>query len=199
MEISSQENPQSTLKAFETIQMNLAMAGFDRKLAAQSVPLNGKILMCFLLLGPGITFISVHTFNYAETFFEYTQSVYMTTSGIFITMTLIVLILKVQKIFEFINCCNNFINTSKLNFKATQRKYLSSLLITIDFSIEIRGNKINLQQTNQFEEKLSKILFFIMIKLTPAFGILPWFIYVFFVYFTSDLGPEAFKLPFPMW
>lgn len=148
MEISSQENPQSTLKAFETIQMNLAMAGFDRKLAAQSVPLNGKILMCFLLLGLGITFISVHTFNYAETFFEYTQSVYMTTSGIFITMTLIVLILKVQKIFEFINCCNNFINTSKLNFKATQRKYLSSLLITIDFSIEIRGNKINLQ-TNQ--------------------------------------------------
>lgn len=54
-------------------------------------------------------------------------------------------------------------------------------------------------EANQFEEKLCEILFFIINKMTPAIGILPWAIYIYFLYFTTALGPDAFELPQPMW
>lgn len=159
MEISMQDNPQPKLKAFQTIQKSFAIAGFDRNLVTQSVPLNGKILLCFSLLGLGITFICVYTFNNAESFSEYTQSIYMTTAGILVSSTLIVLILKVKNVFEFINHFDSIINTSELDFEIKKlycllewsrvlhcsSKMLFFLLSNINFSFEIFSNEINLR------------------------------------------------------
>lgn len=54
-------------------------------------------------------------------------------------------------------------------------------------------------ETNQFEEKLSKMLTFGMGKMTPVCIFVPWTIHIYFVYFTTDSGPDAFALPCPMW
>lgn len=38
-----------------------------------------------------------------------------------------------------------------------------------------------------------------MVKTTPVCIYLPWAIYIFFLYFTTDLGTVAFELPQPIW
>lgn len=54
-------------------------------------------------------------------------------------------------------------------------------------------------RTNRLIEKLSEITVLVIVKVTPISGYLPWFVYTFFVYFTTDLGNAAFDLPFPIW
>lgn len=56
-----------------------AMIGISPKLVIQSYPLNGKILMGFLILSSFCISICMHIFNYAETFSEYTQSIFCVT------------------------------------------------------------------------------------------------------------------------
>lgn len=114
MEYSNQAIPQRKLKAFKTIQKYFALIGINQKLATQSYPLlNGRILMGFLLLSMGIICVSAQIFTDAETFFEYTQSVYMVSDGFLMISALLILSLKVGKLFEIINCCDSMLNMSK--------------------------------------------------------------------------------------
>lgn len=54
-------------------------------------------------------------------------------------------------------------------------------------------------KTNQQAEKLAKILFLVIVKMTFACGAVPWIICTYFIYFTTNLGPEAFVLPAATW
>lgn len=111
MENSAEKKPK--LEAFKTIRKNFFMAGISPKLATQSYPLNGKIVMTFLLLGLAFTFICVFIFNYAETFSEYTQSTYFATAVFLYIFALSVVILKVEKLFKLIDCCDDVLNMSE--------------------------------------------------------------------------------------
>lgn len=116
MENPIHERSQSTLpemKAFNTILKNFAVVGYSPALVTQSYPFNWKIIMGFLLLTSNITFLCVFIFNYAETFFEYTQSIYIASVvGLFIFIFLI-LILKVEKFYEWIDHSDRKLNTSE--------------------------------------------------------------------------------------
>lgn len=115
-ELKKSHREQSKLKAFKTIQKNFAMIGISAKLVTQSYPLNEKIFMGFLLFGSVTVFTSVYILNYAETFFEYTQSVYLACVAIFFTTELLISILKVDTLFEFMERADCMMNTSKWNF-----------------------------------------------------------------------------------
>ena len=52
---------------------------------------------------------------------------------------------------------------------------------------------------NQRIEEFSKIVYFGMIKMSPIGFVVPKFLGYMFIYFTTDLGKEALKLPLPMW
>lgn len=109
------------LKVFETIQKKFAMAGISPKLVGQSYPFNGRILVCFLLFSSAFVFVYVYMFKYAETFSEYTQSVFLGAGAILFILLLLILILKVDKLFEFIDCCDIVFNKSKLQSEAKIR------------------------------------------------------------------------------
>lgn len=121
MENSKQGKSQPKLKAFKTIQKNFAMIGISPKLAAQSYPLNARVSLGLLLGILGMTFICVYTFKDANTFFEYTQSVCQLSIGLLIFSALAILILKVEKLFEFIDRCDSILNAGKWNF--TLKRY----------------------------------------------------------------------------
>lgn len=104
------------LKAFKIVREDFAMIGIDPTLVTQSYPLNKKIFMGFLLFGSATIFTSVYFVNYAETFFEYTQSVYLTCVGILFITELLITILKVDTLFEYMNRCDSIMNMSKWNF-----------------------------------------------------------------------------------
>lgn len=116
MENTNQGNSQSKLPkltAFKTTRKNFDLIGIDTKLVTQSNPLNGKILIGFLLISSCCIFISVHVFNHAETFSEFTQSIYAVSTGILMASTLVIIVLKVDKLFEYIKLCDNTLNTSE--------------------------------------------------------------------------------------
>lgn len=55
------------------------------------------------------------------------------------------------------------------------------------------------ETTNQIVEKCSEIGAFAMIYVVIPCFILPKAIYSFFIYFTTDLGNDAFDLPIAIW
>lgn len=117
MKNSNQENPQQPklpkLKAFETTQKNFAMIGIRRELLTQSYPLNGKVFTVFLWPIMAVNFIYMYARNDIETFVEYTQSMFMASTAILVIFALIILMLKVKKLFEFIDRFDSMINTRK--------------------------------------------------------------------------------------
>lgn len=111
--IRTMEHSQAKLpkiEAFKAVKKSFAMLGFSPKLAAQSHPLNGRILFGVLLLGLLITITIVHIFNYAGTFFEYTQSIYSASAELLVFFALTILILQVQKLYECIDCFDSMLN-----------------------------------------------------------------------------------------
>lgn len=54
-------------------------------------------------------------------------------------------------------------------------------------------------EMNERIEKISKILYFTIIKVTLPALMIPNLVVSFFLYFSTDLENEAFILPFPIW
>lgn len=54
-------------------------------------------------------------------------------------------------------------------------------------------------EANRVAEKCSKIAISLLIVATPIGFIFPKAIFIYFVYYTTDAGRDAFDLPFFMW
>lgn len=72
-------------------------------------------------------------------------------------------------------------------------------LITSFIGLKYPRAKATYQCANQQTEKVCNFLYtFCVCVIVPGF-VSPKAIYSFFVYFSTDLGPNAFELPFPTW
>lgn len=106
------------LKPFKTIRKNFALMGICPKLVTQSYPLNGKIVMGSLLIGSGTISLCTHIFNNAESFSAYTQSIYIASAGGINIALLSILIVKVEELFEFMDRCEEILNSSESNLNS---------------------------------------------------------------------------------
>lgn len=176
--------------------------GITPSLADQSCPLNGIILFGFFILVSVIYCSIVFIVLDAGTFAEYTQAVYTGSLGTLIIFGLLILIIKVKNLFEFIDNTDKLVNTSEKHEEHVPCR--SCLLYTIIFFLVFQALKYSasrsiFNETVQFEHKLSELIFVVMVKHTIRCALLPFLIYTYFVHFTTDSGPEAFELPFPLW
>lgn len=115
-ENTEQEKPKPKLprmQVFQTIQKNFAIAGITPDLVNQAYPLNVKILMGFLSLNSGAYFNLAFTLYYADTFAEYTQSIYVFSLVDLIIFALLIVVLQVDKLFKFVNTCCDIVNSSQ--------------------------------------------------------------------------------------
>lgn len=114
MEKSKREkNPKLKMKPFKTIQENFAIIGISPKLLTQVYPVNWRIFTTLLRLGLGVSFVSMYVIIYANTFIEYTQSVFLGSAGALVFVILLCIIIKAKRLFEFIDCNDATINRSK--------------------------------------------------------------------------------------
>ena len=60
-------------------------------------------------------------------------------------------------------------------------------------------SKALFEKTDRHVEQWSEIGYLLIAKMTPAYWIFPWAIISYFVYFTTNLGNEAFELPVLLW
>lgn len=101
------------IKIFQMPQKYFATAGIGPELATQTYPLNGKILMGFVIIGSAFVCLLVYVFDEAEKFSEYTQSIYLCSLVALINFILLVIISKVADFFHTINDCEDIVNTSE--------------------------------------------------------------------------------------
>lgn len=101
------------LKVFGILVENFAAAGINPNLALQTYPVNGKILMGFLVPCFWICSTVLFTITDAQTFFEFTQAAFASSFAMLVTLTLLIMVLKVQQMFELISGCDELINASK--------------------------------------------------------------------------------------
>lgn len=120
-------DPSPRITVFQLLQKNLAVAGIIRKLSLQQYPFNRRVLIGFSTLFIETICIFKFTFFEAKTFSESTQSIYMGTVTVVIIVVLFIFVIKAKKLFEFIDDCENVVNTSE-----SQR---CQMLTTLHFNI----------------------------------------------------------------
>lgn len=205
MENSEQTKPKPKIrkiKIFELTQKNFASIGIDASLMAQPYPFNDKILFDFLILISSIVCHLMFTFCEAKTFSEYVRSIYMFSLATLTILILVIVILNVTKIFNLIEGAENLANTSKWKIKlhnSVSLFYFIDLYFKLILALKYTELKAIFNKINPLIEKLSEIIFFVMTKFTPVTVSMPSSIYIYFIYFTTDLGTTVFELPTPLW
>lgn len=187
---------------FESLQRNFAYAGIAANLARQSYPFNGAVTFGLLFLGFDIVSLLLFIAYDAEQFDEYTQAVNNLSVLTLITVALLILIVKIKQLFEFIDSGNDLVNISELDTKSIlSHRVCRNYAINV---VNILGLKYSpsssiFRKVIRFEQKLSNIIFFILVKVIPVFVCTPVVISAFLKYFATDLGTDAFELIYPMW
>lgn len=95
---------------FYTIQKNFEILGISANQSLQKCPLNERILLGFVLLAMCLFSFLLYVFNEANSFMEYTQSVYLTGAVVLISFTNVIVVIQMKKLFDFIISVKNLHN-----------------------------------------------------------------------------------------
>lgn len=115
-EISERRKTQPELpkiKIFKTVRKYFAIMGITPVLVDQSYPFNLGIIFGYLLFGSAITSLFIFIIFEAETFWEFSQSIFTCSAMILGICCLLILVFRVRILFKFIASFENVINTSE--------------------------------------------------------------------------------------
>lgn len=183
------------MKLFQSTQKSLAFGGFIKNQPAFNRTQLRMMFLSILFLG----LQCIYLFHVANTPRQYMDSIFMTTVGILVFIAFVSSIFNTTAIFDLI-----------YQFEETISKSECFRLSSIRFDCEIEFAKIVLglkypkskalyEKTNRQVELISKIIQFVVLYVSPPVLVLPNAIICLFMYFTTDLGNDAFNLPFPTW
>lgn len=114
--------PLPKIKILQIVQKNLTFIGIGPDSAMHLQSYIGKILIGLLLIGSGIFDLLIYIFTVAETFAEYTQSIYVCSVFILIALSLVITIFNLNNLYKTINDCECLINTSELKLNVHFKK-----------------------------------------------------------------------------
>lgn len=171
----------------------------------QKNPINRTILLIFVSYTCNIISYCVFMYYEANTFQEYTESFYVTSTDVLVALCFANVVFRVDGFFKFIDACVEIVASSEWNLK----KNLGIILFieSVQLMIKIQnvpgqqcpGSKAIYDEIDQQIEKWSEIIRLAAGKGTPICLILPKSLLSFFLYFATDSGSESFLLPLPMW
>lgn len=151
-----------------------------------------------------------------KTFSEFIQSFYISITTMINTLIFAIIVWKKSRIYKFIDDLEVLIEERKLTaitILVLRKKLNKSLTIcsffnwqrlTITILPNVSGYKNSeskkiYEKINERIEKWTKILYFVWMRGTFPGTMLPNCIISYFLYFATDLGSNAFRLPFPIW
>lgn len=189
------------MKIFQTILKSFGMAGIYQSRNEESYfsSLNWKnvIVLAYLVL----IVISTAMFLVLNTtsFGEYSESIYYTISAINLVLVFTEFVRNTTQIFELITNFQNTIDKRKIRNHKIQKK--SNFYFNIQYGVGLNNPTSNriYDEMNEKVEKQTKLLFFMLFKVTVPISLMPNVIVSIYSYFSSDSGSEAFRLSFPIW
>lgn len=189
----------SNMQIFQFVQKKFAAAGINRALATQAYLLNGIFVNNLLILIATLASSLLHAIYEAESIFDYIQAAYAISMEIVIVVDSLIIILKANTLFDLIEDCERVVNTGEYSNWITYFHRLVFKRQTKFSALKHTATKFIFYETVQLEEKLSKIAFYVVAYFTPIFATMPPLLYCGYLYLTTDLGNDAFKLSSPLW
>lgn len=109
------------MKILLTAIQNFSALGVNLQQANRNHPFNCQSVLAFLVLSLSIISCGMFFFRLANTFIEYTYSIYGFSSMIVATAILLVILLKMRQFFETLDALEKAINKRKKIFTQFQR------------------------------------------------------------------------------
>lgn len=184
------------MEIFRKIQINFGLFG-----VTQSDAFNIKTFLWIPMFGLSIILHILFVVQEANTFIEYTSSIYVISGIVGIVTGFSTIAFRTGIFFQCIKSCENIMSKSEWLIFLPKR-YPTKIISRKKYSLlglEYPISKAIYEETNRQVEKWNEIINFIMAKMTPIVLVWPSFILSFFRYFTTDLGNGAFELMLPIW
>lgn len=188
------------MKIIEIYQNLCAPLGIRPIQSSEKCRLNRKILMVYIFYGLNISFNVISVFVKANTFKEYTDYVYWLTVSCCTTLSYTVIILKMENLFEFFDVSDKIIGKSNQNRQLNVQNKIFSDFFELILGSESSKSASFYDQIDQRIEKWSKIIHFVMMKVTCSVLFIPKVLASLYIYFMKDSCENyELELPFPMW
>ena len=101
------------MKLFQSVQRQFAELGINSQQLIQTYPFNRTILLISFSYVCNIISYSSFMYYEANTFREYTDSVYVTSTNVLVAICFAIVVLQVEGFFKFISCCVEIVATSE--------------------------------------------------------------------------------------
>ena len=153
----------------------------------------------------GISFISNFLYSRCEakTFQEYADSIFIGTTLTTAMMTFAYLAWKIQSIFICIDDAEDSIDDSELTFMHKTSYFAVKIRFKTEKNIlELKyhpKSKPIYMRSNRATDRINSILFAAIVIIFFPLAMISILSVSFCDYLTTDLGSEAFQMPFPFW
>ena len=179
------------MELFKTFRKNFAVFG----ITSNARPLHSReIISAFLMNCLTAILCWMFLFCVANTFIEYTIGIYIASALTVVAICFTIVVFQIQNIFEFIEECEQITQKGKKIYKQIVCRTTSFIFFFLEPESKAMYSEIDHQI-----EKWSQIVYIVIAKITPVCFISPIFIYSLVIYFTTDLGNDAFELPLTVW
>lgn len=189
------------MKVFSIIRRRLAAVGIaSSNRSNRKYPINGRIILGFLILGFIFSSQFVYTLYVANGLMEYVEVVGATSASALVFVSFTDIVSKQRLLFESIDGLEKLIESSKAITWAIKMKFHSK----IQTNQSVSGCK-NLKSmahfsiSSQHVKRMGEIVFTLMMKIFLQCVILPDAVGGFAVYFFTDSEDDLFELPIPLW
>lgn len=184
------------MKIFQVTQKNLTYLGVSWYYSIQKYPINRRNLLAFSIFSLATILDCTYLFHVAVTFNEYANSVYTCLSIILATVVFVIVTCRMRMFFNCLNQIEKISNESESihwlpHWKRFKFKNVSGL--------RFAASKAMYEKTNSNVEKWCKILITAAMTAVLQSVMFSKFILSYFLYFATDLGRDAFQMPFPTW
>lgn len=190
------------LKIFKMSQKYFAILGISPILVTQPYPFNRNISINYLLFGLHLICHFIFVLYEATTLWEYIQSIYLCSISILGAMVFSMLVFRVSILFKYIAEFETVINIGKRSLNISNFNKQSIKFTRKVFTLALvyyPKSEALIIKTNRLTDEISETVYCLIAIATPLFCVLLRPIFVYFIYFTTDLKNDAFQLPAPTW
>lgn len=184
------------MKIFQSVLKNFESVGIRQNQSR----LNGKVLLAFTLYWSGTIFDCVYIVRELSSFDEIVATIFLLSATTAIAMCFTVFVLSSKKLFNILNRADHL--TDKCMYTLGRKSSRCQNWFYQKHIVAIKNNPTMervFKMTIHRIDKWNRMIYLCMSKGVPLVVIWPTYIASFIIYYTSDLGEDAFTLPTPVW
>lgn len=183
---------------FQSVHKILGILGFFSSQSHQKYPINARTLSVYLWYWLDIILFYMHLSQNAHNFVGYFDLIFWISALFLNTMFFTVFMFNVEKLFQILDMCEKIIDRSK---SIDMSWIINDILSLWNISgLKNSASPTFCDEIDQRFEKWSEIVYFSLMKVTPAVAFVPKILVSIYVCLAiNSWENDALELSFPMW